>query len=87
MSIMLGNLSLQEMEQRTGIEFPQELKNLLENTREQNCDKVKGRRVWHCYDLPFNLEVGDMEFAKEIYALLKPFNSEFKQQMQIGVDQ
>lgn len=86
MNIMLGNLSLEEIEKRAGVEFPKKVKELLENTREQNCNSVKGRRVWHCYDIPFSLIVGQMDFAKEIYEELKPLNNQFKQQMQIGID-
>jgi hypothetical protein len=42
--------------------------------------------MWHCYDMPFSLIVGQMDFAKEIYEELKPLSSQFKQQMQIGID-
>lgn len=84
---LLGNLTLKEMEQKAGVTFPQELINILQDTREEMTASVKGRRVWHCYELPFMLAVGQMQFAEEINGFLQPLSKDFKSVMQIGIDE
>lgn len=50
MGIYLGNLSAEQMAHRLGVKLsPKELERL-EAMREQNCNKINGRPVWHCYD-------------------------------------
>ena len=85
MSIYLGNLTIEEMEKRIGSTFSSELRTLLEETREEECSKVKGNRKWHCYDIPFMLECGTYDFAKELYDKLKDLS--YNETMQIGVNQ
>jgi len=84
MSIMLGNLSVQQLETRTGVTFSDELKTLLKETHELSANNIpKGK--WHCFDLPFHMVCGDMDIAQKIYDHLKPFASDFKEQLQISI--
>lgn len=86
MAIALGNLSVKEMEARTGVTFPEELvKYMEENRQEKTKDVAEGK--WHCFDIPFMLLVGDMKTAQMIYDHLKPLTANFKEPMQIGLEE
>lgn len=82
--IMLGNLSLEEMQKRSGVEFPLELIEYMTPRKQEKAENVK-EGMWHCFDIPFTLLVGDMETAKEIYKYLSPLSSDFKEKMQISL--
>lgn len=82
--IMLGNLSLEEMQKRSGCEFPLELIEYMTPRKQEKAEGVKAGQ-WHCFDIPFELLVGDMETATEIYKHLSPLSSKFKEQMQISL--
>jgi len=86
MSIYLGNLSIEEMEKRSGIEFPEGLKTLLKDTRQEKAKNVqKGK--WHCFDIPFMLVCGDMELAHNVHNYLLPFSDSFDKPLHIGVSE
>ena len=84
MNIYLGNLSIDEMEKRSGVDFRQELKDYMEPRRQQSAGNIK-QGMWHCFDIPFVLVCGDMETATEIYRHLKDFISDFKEPLQISI--
>lgn len=84
MSIYLGNLSINEIEKRSGVEFPKELKDYMEPTRQQSASNIK-KGEWHCFDIPFVLVCGDMQTATEIHGHLKEFSSDFKEPLQISI--
>ena len=84
MNIYLGNLSVDEIEKRSGVKFPKELKDYMIPRRQQKAENVKPGK-WHCFDIPFVLFCGDMETAKKIYSFLKDFSSEFKEKLVISV--
>jgi len=84
MTIYLGNLSVNEMQARTCVTFPDELLTYLTENRWEKASNVpKGK--WHCFGIPLMLIVGDMDTAQMIYDHLKPLIKSFKQTMQIGV--
>lgn len=83
MSIMLGNLSIEDMQKRTGIAFPKELVDYLKPRRQNKASGIKPGE-WHCYDIPFILVCGDMDTVKEIYRHLKPLSSDFKETFKIA---
>jgi hypothetical protein len=84
MVFMLGNLSVDEMQAKSGIEFPVELIEYMKDRHQQEAENIKPGK-WHCFDLPFTLVCGDMETAQEVFRYLSPLSSSFKQQMQISV--
>lgn len=86
MNIMLGNLSIDEIEKRAGVGFPAALKNYMDSRRQENASDVKPGK-WHCFDIPFTLVCGDMDTATEIYNHLKDLSSDFKEGLQISVNQ
>lgn len=84
MNIYLGNLSLEDMQLRAGVTFPQELIDFMQ-PRQQPITAEVGPGQWHCYDLPFFLQCGDMETAQQIFGHLKSLSGDFKEPLQIGV--
>jgi len=82
--MLLGNLSLKEIQNRTGVEFPQVLVDYME-TRHQSCASNIKKGKWHCFDIPFILVAGDLETATEIYNNLKSLSGDFKEEMQIAI--
>jgi hypothetical protein len=84
MNIRLGNLTVAEMEKRSGVVFPEELKTLLEKTHQDDAKYIELRQ-WHCFDLPFVLVCGSMSFAQEIYDQLKDKTTQFKEPLQIAL--
>lgn len=82
--IMLGDLTIGQMEKRSGVQFPAELKVFMaDRHQEKAADVLPGK--WHCFDLPFSLVCGDMETAQAVYDFLSPLAASFKEPMQIGV--
>lgn len=81
---MLGNLSASQMESRLGIDFPKELKKLMENTHQAEAENIKSGK-WHCFDMPFHLVCGDMDTAQKIYNYLKDQSSNCKEKLAISI--
>ena len=85
MSIFLGNLGVNEIEKRTGVDFPAELKDYMKPRKQESASNIKEGK-WHCFDIPFVLVCGDIETATEIHNHLKTFGSDFKEPLQISID-
>jgi len=84
MTILLGNLSIKEIEHRVGINFPVELIEFMNPRRQENASNI-GPGKWHCFDAPFNLVCGDEQTAISIFKHLKPMSKDFKQQLEISL--
>lgn len=85
MALMLGNLSIDEMESRLGIDFPDDLREFMKESHQSSADNVKPGK-WHCFDIPFSLVCGDRETAERIFNALKPQIGEIKKPLQIGIN-
>lgn len=84
--MMLGNLSVDEIEKRMGIEFPIETKIFMEQTREETPARIAvGTGKWHCFDTPFHLVCGDIETARKIYESVKARSQEIKEKLEISI--
>ena len=70
---MEGNLSISEMEIRTGISFPEKLKKILTISRQENQDIFLQENEWYCFDKPFMIVCGSMEFAQKLYSDFRDF--------------
>ena len=78
--MMLGNESIESIEKRIGIEFPQEVRQFMKDSRQQNASSVeKGK--WHCFDIPFHIVCGDIETATKIYESVSARSSEVKENL------
>ena len=82
--MMLGNLTIPEMEKKMGIKIPADTAEFMKATHQEKAENIaKGK--WHCFDIPFMLLCGDMQTAQKIYDGIKEFNSDVKQPLQISV--
>ena len=72
MGIMLGNLSIDDIEKKLDIIFPKKLKKIMTNKRQQDVSMKIKPGHWHCFHIPFVLVCGDKEFAAIITEHLKP---------------
>jgi len=84
MNIQLGNLSIKEIERRSGVTFPQPLVEYMETRHQPKADGIAAGK-WHCFDIPFNLLCGDRETATEIHRHLAPLSSQFQEKLQISL--
>lgn len=84
MNILLGNLTVSEIEARLGIQFSPELKTILASSHQEKASDILPGK-WHCYDIPFTLVCGDRQLATTIYEFLKPLNNALKTQLQIAL--
>lgn len=86
MNIMLGNLTVSQIEKRLGIKFPEKIREFMEQTHQSGAENIaKGK--WHCFDIPFNLVCGDVETATKIFNSVKDRSSECKEQLQFSIKQ
>ncbi len=84
MSIMLGNLSVSQIEKRIGLEFPQEVRDFMKVAHQPSADSVKVGK-WHCFDIPFHIVCGDIETATKIYNSVKDRSGECKEPLQFSI--
>jgi hypothetical protein len=84
MAFMLGNLNVEEMQRRSGVEFPSELVKYMTPRHQDRAERIEAGK-WHCFDLPFVLVCGDIDTAKEVFRHLSPLSAQFAQKMQISV--
>jgi hypothetical protein len=85
MGIMLGNLTVEEMQRRSGVEFPSDLIAFMGARHQSEAQNIQPGK-WHCFDVPFVLVCGDMETAREIFKHLSPL-APFKNRLHIGLPQ
>ena len=84
MGIYLGNLSTNEIEGRLGIKLTDKERAELDALREQDTRKVRGRNVWHCYDIPFLIVCGSYEVAVKLRDVYGRYSSQMTGQLQIA---
>lgn len=81
---MLGDQTVSQIEKRLGIDFPEDVKEFMQQTHQSAASNIaKGK--WHCFDLPFNLVCGDIETATKIFNSVKDRSSECKEQLQFSL--
>jgi hypothetical protein len=84
MGILLGNLSLDEMQERAGVAFPEEFIDYMSDKRQDRADRIAPGK-WHCFDLPFMLVCGDMEVAEQVKRHLMPLSDQFNDKLQVSL--
>lgn len=84
MMIMLGNLTLKQIEERTGISVSDDDRAELNGMRQEKAENIAPGK-WHCFDLPFMLVCGDKPTAKKVLKILSAYDwSKSKQALQIS---
>ena len=86
MNIYLGNLSIKDMEQRAGVQFPQELHAYMADRHQESATGIAVGK-WHCFDIPFVLVCGYLQTATTIHSHLRDIAQEFKQPLQIALQE
>lgn len=59
-------------------------RKLFNEMREEVCDKVKGNKAIHIYDISFCIECGNKEARSEVIRILTPYSSKLKEPLQVG---
>ena len=73
MGIMLGNLSVEDIEYRLSITLSDEDRKQLNDSRQQKAEKIEQGK-WHCFDLPFMIVCGDKETAVKFNKLFSAYD-------------
>lgn len=84
MSLMLGNLTVDQIEKRAGVVFSQDLKELMNATHQPSATNIAEGK-WHCFDIPFTLVCGGMPLAQKIYDHLSLQSKEFAAPLRIAI--
>jgi len=72
MYISLGNLSVTDIERRSGITFSDEARKFLNVTHSPNADLSNGE--WHCFDMPYQMTINEEslpEFEEKVFPFLR----------------
>lgn len=84
MGIMLGNLTLSQIEERTGISISAEDRAELSGMRQEKAENIAPGK-WHCFDLPFMIVCGDKPTAEKVVKILSAYDwKKAKQALQIS---
>lgn len=84
MGIMLGNLTVAEIEKRIGVDFSQDVRDFMDAARQAKAGPV-APGAWHCFDLPFCIVCGDVRTATRIYNSVKGRAHEVKENLEFAV--
>lgn len=84
MNIYLGNMSIEDMENRLKVNFPIELTEWMRPRKQDNATNIQPGK-WHCFDIPFDLVCGDRETAVEIHKHLAPLSNAMATPLQISL--
>ena len=80
MNIMLGNLSVSQIEERLGIEFPEDIRDFMKKSHQSKAENI-GKGKWHCFHIPFTILCGDIETATKIFNSVKEKADKCKEQL------
>lgn len=84
MNIFLGNLSVKQIEERTGILLSEADKAELSGMRQEKAENIALGK-WHCFDLPFMVVCGDKPTAEKVVKILSVYDwSKAKEALQIS---
>lgn len=73
MGIMLGNLTLKQIEERTGISVSDDDRKELNGMRQEKAENIVSGK-WHCFDLPFMIVCGDKPTAEKVVKILSVYD-------------
>lgn len=82
--MMIGNLTIEQIEERLGIKLTSEERRFLFRTRQLKATEI-GEYKWHCFDIPFAMVCGSMRMATDIYNILKKYSDDMKEQLHISI--
>ena len=82
--MMLGNLNVEDIEKRLGIDFPKEIREFMANNKQDSASRVENGK-WHCFDIPFHIVCGDKKTAEKIYNSVKSRAKEVKERLRFSI--
>jgi len=84
-SIMLGNLTVAQMEQRLGITLSDEHRQIFTESRQEKVnDTPLASGCWHCFDIPFMLMCDGKETAMRFRDIIQQYTITKGVTFQIG---
>ena len=84
MGIMLGNLSVKDIEARLGVTFSSEDVAALQETRQENVSIPLESGKWHCYDIPLMFMTATKEDAVKFVGIFEKYTAPMRGSFQIG---
>lgn len=85
MYISLGNLTIEQIEKRTGITLTDEHREYMKAHRQENVSVPLESGAWHGFDMPFMIMTGDKNTAEMYVNMLSAYNwSKCKEALQIA---
>lgn len=78
-----NSLTLEEMEERTGAEWPSDVKEYFAARYQPDPTAIKAGQ-WHCFSSPFKIIFGDPNMALTTYFGLAGLSHKFKENLTIG---
>lgn len=85
MGIYLGNLTVEQIEERLGIVFSEEERSELKSSRQANASNIAADK-WHCFDIPFMIVCGSYAVAERLKEILTPYASKMTDSIRVVVD-
>ena len=84
--IYLGNLSVKQIEERTGITLSDADREYMNTHRQEDVyDKALEEGKWHCFDIPFMIKTHDKKTADIYRDMLMEYDWEnCREALQIG---
>ena len=83
-NMMLGNLSVDDMEKEMGISFPEPFRAEFAAKRQEQAENISPGK-WHCFRFPFFLACGNSDLLEEVKTNLMPLSAEVKTDLQVAV--
>lgn len=80
--MMLGNMKVEEIEDRLGVKFEKEDADFLRETHQSKATDIEENK-WHCFYFPFTMVCGSQEFAFKIFKMLSKYNNQVKEPLGI----
>lgn len=84
MSIMLGNLTVEQMERRLGITLTKEHRQMLKESRQEPLNTPLEDGKWHCFDIPFMMMCDTKETAEKFRDIIQQYKTRDGVMFQIG---
>ena len=82
--MLLGNLSISQMENRMGITFPDDLKEILSKYHQDTATDIKPG-FWHCFDMPFTMVCGNQDIAELVREKLTAMIDDIKTPLSVAI--
>lgn len=83
-NLMLGNLTVEEMEHRLGITLTDAQRTRMSDIRCNDAQNIPEGQ-WHCFDIPFVVICGSLEVAYMWRDILEPKEKELQTRIEFAI--